>query len=135
MVCMKTNMDLSWNPSIPEIQTESDFSKVIDKASIVYIYSPQCSACIHSQPIFNTEVSKLYKDLPQEVSIYRYNAVPSENEAEIKERHDMYKRVLGIPLQHYPTILGISNQGTLVEYSGPVTEHKIMNFMRALKKT
>jgi len=128
-------MDLPWSTSIPEIQTESEFSKVIQKACIIYIYSPTCSACIHSQPIFNVAVTKLYKDLPQEISIFRYNAVPSENETQIEERHSMYKRLLGIPLQHYPTILGISNKGTLVEYSGPVTEQKIMNFMRALKKT
>jgi len=43
--------------------------------------------------------------------------------------------ILHEQIPHYPMVLGISKQGRIVEYKGPVSRETLVTFVKALEKT
>lgn len=101
---------------------------VFDKQpSLIYVYSPTCPHCVTGAPAFEAAVRQGPK------RSYRFNAVPSQEEAIMAQ--DIFQRVTGIAITHFPMVLGITAKGLLVEYKGPVTHEALRNFYEALRYT
>lgn len=95
-------------------------------AAVIYVYSPQCGACMARFSHFDTAVHGLPKGLQKRFG--RYNAIVSGADA-------MFTKLSGVPIEAYPTIFGFSAKGRVVEYNGAETPDKLKTFLEALKRT
>ena len=95
-------------------------------AAVIYVYSPQCGACIARFSHFDTAVHGLPKGLQKRFG--RYNAIVSGADS-------MFTKLSGVPIEAYPTIFGFSAKGRVVEYNGAETPDKLKTFLEALKRT
>lgn len=114
-------IELPWS-SVPPL----DLKRMPNRPFLVYVYSPLCPYCVRGQPIFEQATRGLSH-------VYRYNAIVSLDMAQ--QRHQDFEAAFGIPIAHYPMVLGLSKQGRIVEYTGAVDSSSMQNFLEALART
>ena len=96
---------------------------------IVFVYNPACAWCRRRYSGFDASGRNMQ-------NVYAFNAGPhgwhpTANQPQL----DMFKRTVGLSIQHYPTVLGVSNKGRLLEYNGEITKKSLQDLMKVLKAT
>jgi hypothetical protein len=95
-------------------------------ACVIYVYSPQCGACISRFSEFDEAVHGLPKAMKKRFCCY--NAI-------LPGADSTFSKLAGVPIEAYPTIFGFSAKGRVVEYNGSETSAKLKTFLEALRRT
>jgi len=135
-------IDLPWESSsrIQHAKTRDDLEDALKKLHkgpvLFYVYSPTCFYSRQGAPIFEKSIADMTAEEFKHVTVYRYNAVPSTELKTIQKAHSLFQEmILHEQIPHYPMVLGISKQGRIVEYKGPVSHETLVTFVKALEKT
>ena len=93
------------------------------RPAIVVVYSPECGWSKRAQETIDRAVSESSK---LRGHVFRYNAVPSQNSAEIRAAHSAWPATFpGIEIQRYPTVFVFSrgaNYFDVHEFKGSLAE-------------
>ena len=96
---------------------------------IVFVYNPACGWCRRRYAGFDASGRNMQ-------NVYAFNAGPhgwhpTANQPQL----DMFKKTVGLTIEHYPTVVGVSNRGRLLEYNGEVNKQSLHDLMKVLKAT
>lgn len=124
-------VDLSFE-HMPRVSTRAELEALTGgKPKIVYVYSPFCYYCRMRGPQFD----KAAKGLKH---VVRYNATPADwdtgRQANL-EAMRLFKTIVGMDIDHYPAVIGISKQGRVVEYNGSYGRKALQDMFKVLQKT
>jgi hypothetical protein len=100
-------------------------------AKVIYVYSPMCGHCQAGAPLYVEALKSLPKDLRSR--FYRFNATPSD--AIMQSASETFHKITGAQITYYPMVLGISTQGRLVVFNGPVNASTLEPFLLGLEQT
>jgi hypothetical protein len=96
---------------------------------IVFIYNPACGWCRRRYAGFDAAG----RGMP---NVYVFNAGRHGwNSAANAPDMALFKSTVGLDISHYPTILGVSKQGRLLEYTGNVSKQMLKDLMKVLEAT
>lgn len=96
---------------------------------IVFVYNPACGWCRRRYLGFDKAGSGMD-------GVWAFNAGPHGwDSAANGPTTEMFHRIVGLQVDHYPTVLGVSRQGRLLEYNGEVTKQLLKDFMKVLAST
>ena len=125
--------DLPWSTHVKKLTRVEDLQATTMRPAIVIAYSPECGYSADAQKKIDAFIGR--SELKGR--IYRYNAVPSTNEAVIQKAHDDFGKAFeGLKLRHYPMIFGFASNGEyknkkafqIYEYDGPINQKGLENF-------
>ena len=96
---------------------------------IVFIYNPACGWCRRRYAGFDDAGRGMQ-------NVYVFNAGRHGWDS-VANGPDMalFKTIVGLDISHYPTILGVSRQGRLLEYTGNVSKKLLKDLMKVLERT
>lgn len=120
-------------PNVQSLDSEMALKRVVGRrsANVILAYSPMCGACRMRVPQFDAAVAAMPENLRKH--FWAFNAVPDE--ASARARHAMFERVTGVPIQWYPTVIGLSKAGRVIAYGAPFTTTDLKTFLMALERT
>jgi len=85
-------MSFAFHVSAPALETYQQIAKACEDYCLIFVYNPNCSACIKRTPIFNNSYESLSNEFKQHVFSY--------NDAKLTSAP--FTKATGITYDHYP---------------------------------